>query len=577
MTPESSSIARTTSISSTRPQPERSRAWRGLPLLAAAAALLVSAEASAGPSQRTILYNGKVFTGEHSAQWAQAVAVQGRTILAVGGNADVLSRARWDTKLIDLGGRTVVPGLNDAHVHVLNPLGALVAPPDFIPGPGPALPEVLADIAAATHAYPPGTWLVAMVGTNVTDDPNVNRFALDVVSPDYPVRLQAWTGHGTVLNTKAMSVLGISPTAADPFGGSYTRVDNSEVINGVMHEYAEYLTRRRLYDLMTDHDLVAQYQGFASSALQLGFTSLQDMAIGVRQSRSASILGAANLPMRVRSICFPLTPNEPCESLDGDDDTSLVKFSGMKWITDGTPIERFAFLNEPYADRPGSRGNFNLTDNSLEQILHRARKGSARRHQILFHAVGDGALDNVLDGLDETGGPCTWNDRRPRLEHGDLLTADSFDRVLDDGAVIVQNATHLALAPVFAQRFTPERFATIQPLRSLLDAGIPLALGTDGIGQVQSPWVDIFLATIHPDHPSEAITLAEAISAYTRGSAYAEFEEQAKGTLAPGKLADLAVLSQDVFSVPPPAIPGTYSVLTMVDGHIAWDAGVVGH
>jgi len=543
---------------------------------AAAAALAFGADASAAP-QRTILYDGKVFTANAAAPWATAVAVQGHKILAVGDDAAVLQTAKPGTKLIDLHGLTVVPGLNDSHVHVLNPQGALVDSPAFVPGPGPTLPEVLADIAAAAQAYPPGTWLVALVGSEIMDDPYVNRFALDVVSPDHPVRLQSWTGHGTVLNTKGMDVLGISTTASDPFGGSYERVDNSQVLNGVMHEYAEFLTRRRLYAQMTDAEIVGQYQAFASSALQLGFTSIQDMAVGLQQSRSVDVLGAAGLPMRVRSICFPLTPDEPCEALDGHADTDLVTFSGIKWITDGTPIERYAFTREPYMDRPHWDGVFNLPDSGLHRILERAKRGPAKRHQILFHAVGDSAADSVLDGLDDTGGPCAWNDRRPRLEHGDMLTADNFERVLDAGAVVVQNGTHLALPEVLHARLTPERLETIQPLRSLIDAGIPIALGTDGIGHVQSPWVDIFLAAVHPDNPPEAISVQEAVTAYTRGSAYAEFQEEHKGTLAPGKVADLVVLSQDVFTVPPPAIPATFSLLTMVDGQIAWDAGVVGH
>jgi predicted amidohydrolase YtcJ len=568
MTPELSSIRRSSSRSSAPA--------RALSALAAAAALFVGAEASAAPPARTIFYNGKVFTAESGAPWATAISIKGREIQAVGNDTQLLSHIHPGTKLVNLQGRTVIPGLNDAHVHILNLPGALINSPDFIPGPGPTLNEVLADIAAATQTLPKGTWLVALVGTNITDDPNVNRFALDVVSPDHPVRLQAWSGHGTVLNSRGMQTLGISDVAADPFAGSYDRVDGSEQLNGIMHEYAEYDVWRRLHMLTTDENAVAQYRAFASAALQLGFTSVQDMAVGMRQSRSVSILQAANLPLRVRSICFPLTPDEACDATDGHADKPLLTFSGIKWVTDGTPIERNAYLREPYADDPEWRGTFNLPEPALKKILNRARKGSAERHQILFHAVGDAAVDNVLDGLDDTGGPCTWNDRRPRMEHGDLITPDNYERALDSGVVIVQNATHLAL-PTMHERVSAERYETIQPLRTLLDAGIPLALGTDGIGRLQSPWVDIFLASVHPDRPEEAITVEEAITAYTKGSAYAEFQEHDKGTLAPGKVADLVVLSQDVFTVPPPAIPATYSVLTMVDGQIVWDAGAVGH
>jgi predicted amidohydrolase YtcJ len=547
----------------------------------ALAVILGSAGASAAGSPRTILHNGKVFTAEPAAPWAQAIAVEGRSILAVGAEADVLGLATPDTRVVDLGGRTVIPGLNDAHVHVLDPGGVLVDSPAFIPGPGPALGELLGDVDAAAQTTPKGTWLYGLVGTAITDDPTVNRFALDVVSPDHPVRLRSWTGHGTVLNTRAMAVLGIAPDVADPFGGSYERVPGTEVIDGVLHEYAEFDALRRMYAELPDAALAGQYQGYAAAAVSVGATTLQDMAVGVRHARSASILAGAGLPLRVRSICFPLTPDEPCAGIDGgdpgdEDDGALLRLNGIKWITDGTPIERRAYLEEPYADDPGWYGAFNLPDPALDAILRRARDGSVRRRQILFHAVGDGAVANVLDALEATGGPAVWNGRRPRIEHGDLITGADVARAAAEGAVIVQNGTHLALASIFHQRFTPARYATIQPLRSLLDAGIPLALGTDAIGQFRSPWVDIMLTVIHPDQPTEAITIDEAVSAYTRGSAYAELQEDRKGTLSAGKLADLAVLSQDVFSLADPTqIAATTSVLTMVDGAVVFDAGVI--
>jgi predicted amidohydrolase YtcJ len=140
---------------------------------------------------------------------------------------------------------------------------------------------------------------------------------------------------------------------------------------------------------------------------------------------------------------------------------------------------------------------------------------------------------------------------------------------------VVQNPTHFTLAPVFAQRFVLAVLGNLEPLQSRVSAGIPLALGTGGIGAPQSPFLDLLLATIHPSHPPEALTLSQALIAFTRGGAYAEFEDQRKGTLVPGRVADLAVLSQDIFHIAPGDIPATTSELTMVGGRVVWDSGVL--
>ena len=535
--------------------------------------LAMSRFATAAPAApRTVLHGGTIFTGDPSAPWAQAIAIEGDRVVAVGSTAAVLAESGHATR-IDLGGRLVIPGINDAHVHVVVPEGDYANTPDFLPGPGPTLAEIQSLLAARAAATPDGTWLFAFIGSNIFDDPQATRFALDPASPRHPVVLFAWTGHGIWINTLAMTALGIAATEPDPFGGHFRRFPGSNVITGEAHEYAEFGIRRRLLAMLPDSHLVAQYQTFAAAAVQLGYTSLQDMAAGVTHDRVLGVLRSAHLPLRVRAICFPLSPDEPC-TLD-DDERDGVRAAGVKWIADGTPVERLAFVTTPYADRPDEVGAPDLPDGALRGQLRVHRKGAARRHQLLFHSVGDAAIDQVLDAMDDTGGARTWQDRRTRIEHGDLLFPDSFARARQLGIVVVQNPTHFALAPVFAARFVPEVFRDLEPLQSLLAAGIPLAIGTDGIGAPQSPFVNLLLATVHPTHPAEALSLTQALTAFTRGAAYAEFEEPRKGTLVPGKLADLAVLSQDIFHVAPPDLPATRSVLTIVGGRIVWDAGVL--
>jgi predicted amidohydrolase YtcJ len=539
-------------------------------LLAIMAVLSWGSQAHAS---RTVFLNGKIFTADPAHPWATALAVEGNTIIAVGSDNEVRPLTNNpNARVIDLNQKTMIPGLNDAHVHVVVPLGAYLNAPTFIPGPGPTLAEVQATLQAGASNTPAGTWLFMFVGTGVSEDPAATRFALDGVTANHPVALFAWAGHGIWLNSLGMATLAIGDFEPDPFGGFYERVPGTQLASGVVHEYAEFRVRRALLDLLPDAALVGQYQTFAGDAVRYGFTSIQDVAVGLTRDRTLAVLSQAALPLRVRSICFPLGLSESCEV--HSDGGERVTASGLKYITDGTPIERLAFLEGFYADRPGWRGYSDL-GSALPGILAAALALPPRAGQLLFHAVGDGAVDGVLDGLQATGGRDAWANRRTRIEHGDLLLPPSYARARDLGIVIVQNATHFALAPLFAQRFDSATFSQMEPLHTLLDQGIPLALGTDGIGRAFNPFLDIFLATIHPTHPSEALTVEQAVTAYTRGSAYAEFEENRKGVLAPGRLADLAVLSQDIFTAPPFLIPSTQSVLTVVGGDVVWDAGAL--
>jgi predicted amidohydrolase YtcJ len=531
-------------------------------LFAALCPVLASAEAP-----DLIFHNAKVFTSDPAHLWAEAVAVEGNVIQAMGSDAEVLALAGPETEIRDLGGRTVIPGLNDAHVHALVPQGVQLNIPTFVPGPGPSVQEVLDLITGAAQIFPEGTWLFATVGTAFSEDPQAHRLTLDQAAPNHPVKLELWTGHGMYFNSLGLETLDIAEDAADPFGGFYERFQDGS-LNGVVHEYAEHLVRRRFAEQLSDAQIAGVYQAFSQQAVRFGFTSVQDMSIGLPHDRSVAILGALGLPLRWREICFPLTISEGCYS--GPTPPRLTA-SGIKWISDGTPVERLAFVSEPYADHPDTFGRFNFGAVDFSAIVARSLQGPKKEDQLLVHAVGDAAIGALLDELEATAPAERWQGRRTRIEHGDLITPVDVQRALDLGVVIVQNATHLALPDLFL-RYSPQTLADVQPMRSLVEAGVPLALGTDGIGQGSNPYVDILLATIHPDRPSEALTREQAVIAYTSGSAYAEFEEHRKGRLAPGQLADLAVLSQDIFTVPFFLLPATQSLLTVIDGEIVWDA-----
>jgi predicted amidohydrolase YtcJ len=312
---------------------------------------------------------------------------------------------------------------------------------------------------------------------------------------------------------------------------------------------------------------------FFDQAAHWGITTVQNMSNPITAERCVDLFEKAPPPIRVRVMWFGLTDEHGRLTKERHDlpahPAPLVTVSGTKWILDGTPIERSAAMRKPYADRPSTSGELNFSEKEMEDML---RESLQRDDQLLVHVVGDRTVEMFLKAMDETGGKAVWGKRRVRIEHGDGILPDLVARVREMGVVVVQNPTHLALRELMLKRYGNERADQLQPLRSLLDAGIPLALGSDGAA---NPYLNIMLATIYPGKPHEAITREQAVTAYTLTSAYAEFAEKDKGSLEPGKLADLAVLSQDIFKAPADDLSKTESVLTMVGGKIVYDAKVL--
>ena len=546
--------------------------------LVAGVALAAGARAlgAQSPARRAapdlVLVDGKVFTADPAHPWAQAVAIRGDRIVAVGTTQEVARLAGPSTRRLSLSGRTMVPGFDDAHAHVgYAPLEGVAVTVDPSPTPDPTLAALIDSIAAAARRAPAGTWLTAQIGGRVFDDPRATRFVLDSAAPAHRVWLRGWSGHGGILNTAALRSIGLLDAADQP-GGWLTR-DATGAPTGRIDEYAIYLTDHRLSLARADSLLGPAIREDGEQALGLGITTVQDMAIAydLAAARKVARRGEA-MRVRHRVIRFPFPGIEggwrSAWSVTGRD-TALaptMHVSGVKWVLDGTPIERLALMRQPYADRSGWHGRANFEFDTLRAIL---RDALTRRWQPHLHAVGDSTIALVIAAMRAEAPDSAWRRLRPRLEHADALGRDQLAAVRALGIVVVQNPSHLAIPDVMAARWGAHRLRTIDLMRTLIDSGIPLAIGSDG---PREPGLNIMLATIHPNVPGEALTREQAVMAYTRGAAYAAFAEKERGTLAPGMLADLAVLSHDVFTVPPNALPGTTSVLTIVGGRILHDA-----
>jgi predicted amidohydrolase YtcJ len=507
-----------------------------------------------------IIHHAKVFTADPAHRSAEALAIRGNRIVAVGTNAEVLALAGDGTKRIDAEGRVVVPGFNDAHTHQgPRPEGlALSLDPD------PTWALTSAGIVNGTEETSGDSWIYGTIGPRLLADPSVTAGMLDKASGNRKVMLESWTGHGVIFSTAAMNALHIRENAVDPPGGWYER-DANKHLTGKMFEYAGWNAWRRLADTVSDDEAIDSLKNYSNQALAFGITSIQNMS-PMSLTRYEKVERHGPAPIRIRMIRFPMTENgrvtEGSDLPVTDKERPLTMISGTKWILDGTPVEKGAALRRPYPGGGENMGRLDFPPDELKVIMKEAFDS---KEQTLLHVAGDRTAAAVFDAMRAVGPAEEWRKKRLRIEHGDGLQADLIPAAKDLGVVVVINPTH-----VVARADYPA--GAYMPVKSLLKAGIPIAIGSDG---PMNPGLNIMLATTAPGNTAEAITREEAVDAYTRGAAYAELMEDDKGTIAAGKLADLAILSQDIFHVPADALPATTSVLTIVDGKVAYDAGVI--
>jgi hypothetical protein len=519
-----------------------------------------------------ILYNGKIFTSSQTNPYVQALAIRGERITATGDSAKIKSLAGPHTKEIDLGGRTVIPGINDAHNH----LG--IAPPNHIDlelaSPDPAWPEMKAAIAAAVLKAPKGTFINGTIAWKIFRNLAVDRNALDQVAPDNPVVLQTLTNHAWIMNSAALTRAGIREGQPDPLGGRFERSPDGR-LTGVIREYTVFDVERTFADQTSEADALSELRKSFSEAARWGITSIQDMSNDMPPERCVALLEKMPSPIRVRVMRMPGTTPAGRDIKEGrpvpHSSNPLITISGTKWMLDGTPVEgTFAARNDP-----ATVGFFVLHEQLTfpkDQLASMLRETLQDHDQLMVHVSSYPPAAAMVDAMQSSGGAQIWAAQRLRFEHGDGLTPELIPRVKELGIVVVQNPSHLTvgnLDPDLGRMFENLK---IQPLRSLLAAGIPVALGSDG---PTNPYLNIMFASLDPNRPSEAITREQAVIAYTLTSAYAEFTEKDKGSLEPGKLADLAVLSQDIFTAPMQDLPKTTSILTMVGGGTVYDAKIV--
>jgi predicted amidohydrolase YtcJ len=511
-----------------------------------------------------ILYNGKIFTADDKAPYVEALVIRKNRIAETGTSAEVLKHAGPATKRIDLLGKTVIPGFNDAHMHHV-PIykGRYI---QFSPdGTGSPTRKVFEDsIIKVVNTLPKGTWIHASLGPATINDTSLNRFYLDKIAPDHPIHLWSFWGHVGVFNSAALKATNLLDNPPEIKAGYYGRLQNNDVLDGRIYDNAQYVSPA--FNQLTDEDaFTTTLKELGKEALQNGVTSLQNMCTFASPDTYVAMWKKAGLPIRFRAISWadmnrsgklliPLSKNAT-----HPDGLPLMTISGTKWMIEGTPIEQNAYYKAGYLRPAGWHGIIYHTQPEIKQMLQDAIE---RRQQPMFHITGDSMTRLFLDAMNEL--PAGMIKKlRVRIEHGDGITHGILQDLKNKDVIVVVNPMHPSqdTGIHFLNNYADTSFALV---KSLLTAGIRTAIGSDG---PLNPFLNIMLAMVRP---VESLSCEEAVIAYTKTAAYAEFAEADKGTLEKGKVADLVVLSQDIFTVQPSQLMATKVLLTMVDGKIAF-------
>lgn len=527
------------------------------------------------------LLNGNIWTGKESQPRPGAVACVGSRIVAVGPDAEIRQWITPRTKVIDLGGKLVVPGFNDAHVHFYTG-GAHLAGVQLRDARSEAqFHDRIRDFAAR---LPKGRWITGGDWDHESWTPArlPTRQLIDSVTPDHPVFVNRLDGHMALANSLALKLAGITRDTPDPPGGVIVRDERGEPA-GVLKDAAMAAVYRAIPPASAE-EIAEALRAAMRYAARNGVTSVQDM------SASPEILAAYQKLLEKGELTVRVYGAQPLGAWRRLAQVGLraafggekLKIGNLKGFADGSLGSTTALFFEPYLDAPQTSG---LASDEMipgskmrENILGADRAGL----QISLHAIGDKANHIILGMFAEAARQSGARDRRFRIEHAQHLRKEDIAAFARQRVIASMQPYHAIDDGRWAdKRIGPERTRGTYAFRSLLDAGATLAFGSDWHVAPMDPLMGIFAAVTrrtlddkHPEGwvPEQKIGVAEAVRAFTWGSAYASFEENEKGSIAPGMLADMAVLSDDIFSVDPAGIAKARVVMTVFDGKVIYSA-----
>lgn len=508
----------------------------------------------------------------------EAVAVSGRFISVVGSTEEVRTEIGPQTRVVDLGGRALLPGINDNHTHPMS-YGESLGQIDASPDAAPLLADVQRGFRLAANGDGPGRrgdWLLGRGydDTRLDVRRHPTRHDLDDITGNRPAFLVRTCGHLGVANTAALALAGIDAATPDPTGGQIDR-DEHGIATGLLRERAMGFVRSVIppasKDEIKDH-LRAAGRRFVVD----GITSIGEAAIRTSTEFAAyqELAHDRALPMRTFTMMLIDDTLDALASLGlrtgfGDD---WLRIGPAKLFQDGSGGGRTAAMTTDYRNDPGNRGITIYDQDGLDERFTRAQ---AAGFQLAAHAIGDRAIAMILTAYERAQAAHPRANARPRIEHCGLCTPEIIDRMAAMGAVAVpQPAFVHYLGDSYIENFTPEQLALAYPARTWIDRGI-VAAGSSDVPVVPChPWTNIRAAVtrLTRDRQSlgaeQRVSISDAIRMFTLNGAYASFEEHRKGSIGPGKLADLIVVDRDPRTVPAAELDTIRNEMTILDGRI---------
>ena len=552
--------------------------YRNLFLYIAASLLpahLMAAEAD------LILKNGRVWTGDADNPWAEAVAIRGQRILAVGNNQPVADLAGPLAKVIDLRGRLAIPGFNDAHTHFLS--GSMELTEVDLNG-ACGVAEMQKRVTDWAAAHPKEAWITG-AGWQYECFPDHAlpvKQDLDAVMKDRPVYLRSYDGHTAWVNSKALQLAGINAhTRYTGFGQVVFDAKTGEP-SGCLKEGAQALVRKVVPDAPRDRKLAALEQGLKYAA-SLGITSVENA------NGDAELLSLFDdldkqkmLTLRV-NVALSVPPATPADAIDRYLElkqtyrSPRLRAGALKFVLDGVVESHTAAMLAPYSDGSNTAGKPAWTQEAYENMVALADSGGL---QILTHAIGDRAVRMALDAYEyarKENGP---HDARFRIEHIETISPVDVPRFAKLGVLASMQPIHAdpGTVDLWSKAVGPERMKLAFPWRTLELSGARLVFSSDWPAAISCDPVRGLHNAVNRETtdgkppggwvPAQRVSVETAVRAYTESGAYASFDEKQKGKLKEGMLADIVVLSQDLFRIAPSDIYKTKVDVTIFDGKV---------